>query len=865
MSVDLLAMTYSGHVDDEVDCNETSHISGEVDYTALAEEDQDDMAFNDHEAMIDGQEPVGHDLENEQAVEHKYDAEKATSEENLTDDANVIAEADGTDEREESFDMEHNEAEDGFEMEHSNSAYQPIEPDDLASLKIPEVEITFDPNEAIATENADSTSLAPLITGSNIQQEDAMSEIDYDHNDDDSVDPGTHDQSPDQSNAAGLEDQNSGDGSGHVEEMDMMPVENGRKEGSDTDLNQPEQQETSHLVDFQEDHVSEIVENTDLTGSHDVTEVEALEMPQAEDVDVPNDQYVKDDEGLTMDPLEHENDHDDTDYLEVTELGHLSDDFSNPPNVQVHYRGTRYALFQKSYEDHPDTFFFSDMEALDFPLSQFLASLREVVEDVDSDDEVLIRIDDLGLEFAETTDKKILDQTNFRSLVDLHDRLMSADKPESENNSLQVYLVTRPNCQRRLEALVDSARIGEGLEAYRLSYPDYLTIDFPPKSMMGSDEAMPRQNEGSDVDIGEFDKPEGEELDDIDVEEQASEEQMASAESFDDALQEIADDQVIAEKDQSALVSPEHAQSLSHYDQETGAIECGGDVDDDAIGTLLDISEMHGDSGATPSHAEEDEEHGDPEYEDLDGPGDDEHNSHEVEEHASAEAEDHYVPDVVDSTQTHQHHDSSASAGEVHEEFVDDHLVAETDEQPGPDAHVEAFQNMAGEEHKAQASYELDVVEDFEATGEEAVAFQGSPAVAETLPEEADHDDILDVTDVGQDEWQDQGNAEDLPQDDAGDSLLGDESEQTSASGTLAGDDGEAMDAFETMAPGDTDNVADDIVQNDADEIDWEDKGEEPTTGDGHLSTPTSNSGKRGRADDSDESGGEHDVKRHRV
>lgn len=76
-------------------------------------------------------------------------------------------------------------------------------------------------------------------------------------------------------------------------------------------------------------------------------------------------------------------------------------------------------------------------------------------------------------------------------------------------------------------------------------------------------------------------------------------------------------------------------------------------------------------------------------------------------------------------------------------------------------------------------------------------------------------------------------------------------------------------------------------IQHDADEIDWEDNGDETAIGGTHLSTPASNTGKRGRVDDGDEAGGEHgthkypqpillswssllrirnaDVKRHRV
>ncbi|EHA57962.1 hypothetical protein MGG_05675 [Pyricularia oryzae 70-15] len=838
MSVDLLTTAHPGHIDGEIELNEISHMESGGDHTDLEEQDLGGIDFDGDELVTeDRHDPPGLDLEGTQPEEHENEGGNDSTEGIPPDDA-----------------------EEGFYMESSVAVFEHVKPDSLSSAKIPEVEIMLGTNGTTADRNTGSTPVASLTPGSNMQQEDAMSEIDYDHNDDDSADIGTANQKL-SVGVQGARDENPGEESESADITEFMAVANGQKKASQTDSEQGAPQETTPSVAFQEksethdyEHDdSELVETADFTGIDDA-EAEEPNVSNPDNVDILNDQSTDAPELIAIEPSEDDNEyHEDTDYMDVTELDQSPDDFSNPPTVQVHYRGTSYALFQRSYEDEPDSFFFSDMEALEFPLSQFLASLREVVEDVANDDEVLIRIDELGLEFAETTDKKLLDKITFRNLVDLHDRLVRADDPDSQHHTMQIFLVTRPNCQRRLEALLDGANVGEGLDAYRLSYPEYLTVDFPAKST-GSADSLSRQDEESNVELDhyeeQYEEQEDEELDVLDashnLDDQAPEDQVLAVEDLVTGLQPISDGQVTDEKDQSASVTSDHAitHGLETVDTEDDK------VDDEGVESYLDISERQmGDSG-TPGHF------------------------HEGEDQETFEVEDQIATDANHQVLAPQDSDPKALV-EENEEDVDDHTAIDMEEHISSDVTASLFQPTNDAEHNANPSYE-DGGEEAAPTMEEAVELGGLPELAEadievTIAEsthivEADHHD-----------WQDQENAEDytvadihessnIPHHKPDERPAGDESEQTSASGTLAGDEIEGIDTEDIAAPVETHgNVDGSSIQHDADEIDWEDNGDETAIGGTHLSTPASNTGKRGRVDDGDEAGGEHDVKRHRV
>lgn len=73
-----------------------------------------------------------------------------------------------------------------------------------------------------------------------------------------------------------------------------------------------------------------------------------------------------------------------------------------PPEVKVIYQQEEYSLFPSKQNHDPDTYFLSNYRIIEEPLSRFLACLRDVVSnEVSINDEVVIRVDELGLEFGE--------------------------------------------------------------------------------------------------------------------------------------------------------------------------------------------------------------------------------------------------------------------------------------------------------------------------------------------------------------------------------------------------------------------------------------------------------------------------------
>ncbi|KAI1413536.1 hypothetical protein F5Y13DRAFT_25881 [Hypoxylon sp. FL1857] len=142
----------------------------------------------------------------------------------------------------------------------------------------------------------------------------------------------------------------------------------------------------------------------------------------------------------------------------------------------ISYGQTDYRLFAKSEDDDPNHYFLRDMSALEFPLGQFLLSLREVIADeVSPLDELVMHVDGLGLEFSESSTSDMLDQFTFGDILGLYDKLVKNDGAELAP-CLYTYLMVRPNCHQRLMALLDSANSGRGLSeiaVYREATPDH--------------------------------------------------------------------------------------------------------------------------------------------------------------------------------------------------------------------------------------------------------------------------------------------------------------------------------------------------------------------------------------------------------
>jgi hypothetical protein len=140
----------------------------------------------------------------------------------------------------------------------------------------------------------------------------------------------------------------------------------------------------------------------------------------------------------------------------------LAHSLAGIPNVAVVYNEETYSLFGAP-DDDPDTYFLDDITQLDSPLSEFLSCLRHVVaHEMSPADELVIRIDPLGLEFGERSSEKFLTRS-FREILDCHSALEKQDpvvqllvRRDSEEHFLELLSVA---------GLIDESDYSEDIEA----------------------------------------------------------------------------------------------------------------------------------------------------------------------------------------------------------------------------------------------------------------------------------------------------------------------------------------------------------------------------------------------------------------
>lgn len=141
----------------------------------------------------------------------------------------------------------------------------------------------------------------------------------------------------------------------------------------------------------------------------------------------------------------------------------------------ISYKRTDYSLLAESDDDDPDTFFLKDIGTLNGPLDQFLTALRQVIStEISPLDELVLYIDGLGLEFAESSSPSLLNEHTFLELLELYDQLTRNDGAETVP-PFYSYLSVRPSGAQRLLALKESAKAGHGFSqvaVYREFTPD---------------------------------------------------------------------------------------------------------------------------------------------------------------------------------------------------------------------------------------------------------------------------------------------------------------------------------------------------------------------------------------------------------
>lgn len=167
------------------------------------------------------------------------------------------------------------------------------------------------------------------------------------------------------------------------------------------------------------------------------------------------------------DPVDKSQDHGIWDVEE-----HDDEDSDRRPQVTISYQSQDYSLFAEFPDQSPDHYFLSDLDLLHSPLSQLLASIREVISDeIATAQEVFLRVNGLGFEFAESTTKDFLDATTFAHIIEVNKQLV-ANEGGSPSPILECYIGLRPSCLHRFSELSKAAEEGKGLSDVAMFYDD---------------------------------------------------------------------------------------------------------------------------------------------------------------------------------------------------------------------------------------------------------------------------------------------------------------------------------------------------------------------------------------------------------
>lgn len=200
-------------------------------------------------------------------------------------------------------------------------------------------------------------------------------------------------------------------------------------------------------------------------------------------------------------------------------------------NIYVMYHDVAYRLFAESEDDDPNRYFLSDMSALEFTLGKFVSSLRNVIdEEVSPLDELVVTVDGLAIEIAESSKPELLNHYTFGEILTLYDKLAQNDE-EGSTVDIFLHLDIIPNCLKRLMALNESAIAGIGLSevgVFKESGPaQYLDADNQgdeyPAEEYPANEDQAREDRAGDDEAGEDQSSEDQAGESIVGEDQAGE------------------------------------------------------------------------------------------------------------------------------------------------------------------------------------------------------------------------------------------------------------------------------------------------------------------------------------------------------
>ncbi|KAM0624554.1 hypothetical protein ACHAQG_003585 [Verticillium nonalfalfae] len=140
------------------------------------------------------------------------------------------------------------------------------------------------------------------------------------------------------------------------------------------------------------------------------------------------------------------------------------------PVVTVTWHGVEYPMFYNSVGSEGRDCFFHDLSVLQCKMEELLASLRRVlVDDVAESDELVLQVEELGLEFAESSHPDHFSEITLGSILQVFDHLVKNKDPEA-TRPMYALLITRPNCSKRWSSLIEDAWNGKNIDEVSYSF-----------------------------------------------------------------------------------------------------------------------------------------------------------------------------------------------------------------------------------------------------------------------------------------------------------------------------------------------------------------------------------------------------------
>lgn len=226
------------------------------------------------------------------------------------------------------------------------------------------------------------------------------------------------------------------------------------------------------------------------------------------------------------------------------------------PDISVNYRNSEYPLIHGQSNADVQMGFFEDVTVLDLTVDNLLSRFRqELVDDIGPQDELVLQVDELGLEYAESTHREHLSGVTLRQLHEIFDQLAKNQDPDV-TRTLYTNLLIRPHPAKRLELLIDEAFNGKGLDEIIYCFQPN------PQGQLGHDDS------NADIHADSSDGDGGEDIED-DISGDAEEEDVSP------------DDDMVSEQDNDGESENEVDPSAEHHEDDIDEDQYyhGGSVD----------------------------------------------------------------------------------------------------------------------------------------------------------------------------------------------------------------------------------------------------------------------------------------------